>query len=122
MNGSPLLRKLDREQSDSSGPLLGCLACLGVLAIIPFLAIWRGYVLSITWAWLIVKPFGVIPLNIPQAIAIAWTIAFLTNQELPQLRDEVLKPAGERCLASLFSAAFGPAIFLLGAFVLKHYL
>lgn len=51
---------------------------LGLIAFTFGIALWRGYVLTILWAWFVV-PFGVIP------IGIAWAtgLAFLTYMMLP---------------------------------------
>lgn len=55
---------------------------IAVLISIPVTAIWRGYVLTMMWAWF-VMPLGVRALGVAQAIGLAMIVGFLTHQRRP---------------------------------------
>lgn len=56
------------------------LAFFGVIAAIVLSAMYRGWVLSLFWAWFIVKPFGAPPIGIAVACGISLLVATLTHQ------------------------------------------
>lgn len=50
-----------------------------LLAFAPIAAIWKGYVLTVLWAWFMVPAFHVAPLRIPFAIGIGLIVGWLTH-------------------------------------------
>ena len=65
-------------------------ATLGFLALIPLSAMWRGYVLTVLWAWFVMPTFGLPALGIAPAIGLALVVSFLTHQS-----DSVKTPEGD---------------------------
>lgn len=55
------------------------LALIGILTLIPLMAMWRGYVLSVLWAWFITPFFRQPPLSIALAIGVSLMVSMLTN-------------------------------------------
>lgn len=79
------------------------LILLGSGALITVSAIWRGYVLSILWAWFVVPIFGLPALSIPIAIGIGLVVGFMTYQfhnyvEREQTPTEAMARAGAAAL------------------------
>ena len=53
---------------------------LGFLALIPLSAIWRGYVLTVLWAWFVVPTFNLPALALAPAIGLSLVVSYLTHQ------------------------------------------
>lgn len=62
-------------------------ALFGMLFIVPLVA-WRGYVLSVLWAWFAVPTFGLPVLSVTQAIGVAIVVAMLTHQGSTEKHSE----------------------------------
>lgn len=85
------------------------MAAFGLLMSIPFIvvgvALWRGYVLSVVWGWVMVTHFGAPLLSIPLAIAVSSLVSMLTHSRAGnQVTDEEKKwvPAMAAFLGPLF--------------------
>lgn len=89
-------------------PSLAILAVLGFPVVIAIASMWRGYVLSILWAWFVVPLFGLPQLSIPLAIGISLIVGMLTNHRTGR---EVEKKGGLGNAIGL--SVFVPALFLL---------
>jgi len=61
--------------------LLAALGIVGITgAILAIATIWRGYVLSVVWGWLVVPMFGFPPITLLGAIIISLVVGFLVYQ------------------------------------------
>lgn len=80
----------------------------GAIAGLTLLAMWRGYVLSVLWAWFVVSTFAVPMLNIPAAIGLFLTVALFKSAQKENTND-VARTTAE----TLGIGAMGP-LFLLG--------
>jgi hypothetical protein len=65
-------------------------ATLGFLALIPLSVIWRGYALTVLWAWFVAPTFGLPELAIAPAIGLSLVVRYLTHQS-----DAVKTPEGD---------------------------
>ena len=65
--------------------VFGVAIMTGIMLITAYII--NGFVLTKLWAWFIV-PFGLPELGLAQAIGIAMVIGFLTNQHIPDNKDE----------------------------------
>lgn len=87
----------------------------GVLAII---TIWRGYVLSIVWGWLVVPMFGLAPITTLGAIIIAMVVGYLTYQH-----SNCKKSDDHNEMVSTLSIGFVyPLLVLVIAWVVKAFI
>lgn len=59
---------------------------LGIL-LIPWTAMFRGYVLKQLWEWFFVQQFHAPPISIPLALGISLLIGYLTADNLPRKDD-----------------------------------
>lgn len=86
-------------------------ATLGFLALIPLSAMWRGYVLTVLWAWFVMPTFGLPALGIAPAIGLALVVSFLTHQS-----DAAKKPEGDFAerMATAVAYAFLLPLLVLG--------
>ena len=98
------------------GVLYG-LAAAGFVILLVAAVTWKGYVLSILWAWFVV-PLGVAALSIPHAIGLAILGAFLvgdkgaTREEVSDIVGKPEKP-GDRIFRLVANITLYPA-FALG--------
>lgn len=83
-------------------------------------SIWRGYVLSVLWAWFIVTTFGAKPIGIAAAIGVSCVVGFLTAHYRPTPKDE--HSGAEKMIEALVVAFFGPAFSLAFGAVVKAWL
>lgn len=90
------------------------------IAIATLGSIWRGYVLSVLWAWFIVTTFGAKPLSIAAAIGVSCVVGFLTKQYKPSPKDT--RPAGEQWTDLSMMIFGGPAGVLLFGYIVKAWL
>ena len=88
------------------------LAILGFPTLIIVSSIWRGYVLSILWAWFLVPAFGLPVLSIPSAIGLSLVVSMLTNHRTGREVEEK-----GRIWTTLSLPFAGPALFLLCGWV-----
>lgn len=76
-------------------------------------SIWRGYVLTILWAWFIVPVFSAPPLRVPFAIGLSLITAFLTHQgakaqdQADDVTERMVKAAMVAFLVPCFALGFG---------------
>lgn len=92
--------------------MAGILAFVGLLAVVAIGSMWRGYALTILWAWFVVPVFGLPTLAIAPAIGVSLVVGFLTHQYRPSDVEEdsderMIKAATYATLAPLFALAFG---------------
>lgn len=91
--------------------MLPLLIVLGTFAVLVPIAIWRGYVLSILWAWFMVPTFGLPALSLAAAIGVAMVISFLTYQHSNCQEKE--QSFGDK-LTNTFGVAFIYPLLSLG--------
>ena len=84
---------------------------VGVLALLVVASMWKGYVLTILWAWFVSPTFGLPALALAPAIGFAMVVSFLTHQS-----DASKEPEGdfsERAIKAVAHTLVMPA-FVLG--------
>lgn len=92
--------------------LAGLFVILGVPGLIAVLSIWRGYVLSIMWAWFLV-PLGMTPISVSLAIGFALIVGFLTVNNQKKEHDGVVD--------SLASSIATPLVFLIIGWIVHFF-
>jgi ABC-type phosphate/phosphonate transport system permease subunit len=99
-----------KTNDDDAG--LGCFVAIVASLMIAPVAVWRGYVLSIMWAWFMVPAFGLPPLGVVAAIGVAMTVGMITHQYIKSNDDdnEIVRDIVNALLADVF----GP-LYILGA-------
>lgn len=90
------------------------LLVIGAPTLVVLSALWRGYVLSLLWAWFVVPTFGAAPLSIPAALGLSLLVAALTAQHM---RMSTPKDFGY----SLSVALLAPPATLLFGWVIKQF-
>lgn len=90
---------------------MAAIAVIGVFALVIAGIIWRGLILSVIWAWLIVPVFPVPELQIAHAIGLAAVVAFFSHGKYTEMTPE-------QVAAAMF---IGPLTSLIFAFVLKQF-
>jgi hypothetical protein len=95
---------------------LALLAYLSVnFGIVAIATIWRGYVLSVIWGWLVVPMFALPPITVLGAIIISMIVGFLTYQHSTAPKDPEKTGWGH-----MLGIAFGyPAVVLFIAWIVK---
>ncbi len=68
-------QEMDQEEKN----IVGCMASLAGLALIPILQVFEGYCLSVMWSWFLV-PLGIQKISIAHSIGIAVMIAIVAHQ------------------------------------------
>ena len=91
------------------------LLVIGAPALVVLSALWRGYVLSLLWAWFVVPVFGAPPLGIPAALGLSLLVAALTAQHM---RIGTPKDLGY----AMGVALLAPPATLLFGWIIKHFL
>lgn len=81
---------------------LGGFALLMAISVLS--TMWKGYVLSVLWAWFAV-PFGLPVLGVVQAMGIALLVTFLTYQHIATVKPEKSTSADATSTAILFPLA-----------------
>jgi uncharacterized membrane protein len=79
---------------------------IAVLVSIPATAIWRGYVLTVMWAWF-VMPLGARPLGVAHAIGLAMLVGFLTHPAKSDPARKVMDAVVTAFLAPAIALALG---------------
>lgn len=101
------------------------LGCLGIVAyfvvVVPLAAIFRGFALVKLWAWFLVVPFGVRPINIALAYGISCIVGLLTYQSdaATEHKDEAFAVQAAR---SIMLAVLVPALSLLAGWIAKQFM
>jgi len=90
------------------------LAVIGILAMIPIVMVWMGYVASHLWLWFVVPVFGLPPLSIATAAGLGLVVQVLRPSHGP--KDDG-RTWGER----ITLAATWPGMMLLSGWFLKTY-
>lgn len=97
----------------------GCILSLISIAISPAAIVWKGYVLTILWAWFIVPIFGLAAITIPQAIGLALIILFVTpTPSSSKSKDEF----STRVALAIFLPFMLPAFVLLIGWIVNHWM
>lgn len=91
---------------------LSALAAFGVVALIPFSVMWRGFVLSVLWGWFMVPTFSLPALKVAPAIGLALVVSYLTHQYSKKGDEDGIGRA-------VAHAALVPAFALLTGWVVK---
>jgi hypothetical protein len=92
-----------------------------ILPIIVLSSIWRGYVLTILWAWFIVPVFHLPALGIVAAIGFSLMITFLTYHH--QREDQAdTRSAGEQFGQGMMIALIWPLIYLGMGYLIQLFL
>ncbi len=85
-----------------------------LFTIIPLMAVWGGYVLSVMWSWFIIPVFtGAPTLSIPAAIGISIVISYVTRHatNLKEKEDAdfdwYAKQTGKMLFIPLFFLGYG---------------
>lgn len=83
--------------------------------------IFSGYALSILWSWFVSPTFGIVALNIPEAIGVALVVSFLAK-EYPE-EDKTNKKSFGEIMGRLFmTAIFRPAFALFTGWVITLFM
>jgi len=99
---------------------LKAVGCLSIFVGILIGAVWGGCVLSVVWNWFMPVIFGLPYLTIPQAIAVAVIVGWLTEGQQPYQKrpnDEVWISA----FSGVVTAFATPLFVLVIAWVLKAF-
>lgn len=90
---------------------MAAIAVIGVFALVIAGSIWRGLILSVIWAWLIVPVFSVPELQIAHAIGLAAVVAFFSHGKYSEVKPEQIA----------VGVFIGPLVSLIFAFGLKQF-
>jgi hypothetical protein len=93
---------------------------VGLLALMVLSSMWKGYVLTVLWAWFVVPTFGLPALAIAPAIGLAMVVSFLTHQS-----DAIKEPEGdfaERLAKSVSLVLVMPALVLGVGWVVHQFM
>lgn len=88
----------------------GCLYAIILILISPLAAMWKGYVLSILWAWFVVTTFHAPPLTIPAAIGVSYVVTLLVFYRHRTPKNQA--PELDQFVESLVGAFLVPALSL----------
>lgn len=94
---------------------LAILALFGIPVLLAASAIWRGFVLSLLWAWFIVPLFGLPALSIPYAIGLSIVVGFLSHQA-GKVDDD------QNWGSAVTVAALYPALALLAGWIVTKFI
>lgn len=86
----------------------------------PVAVIWRGYVLSVLWAWFMV-PLGMRPIGIALAIGLSLVASLLTGTAFLDTSKEHREPL-ENVLNAIAMAALVPALGLLIGWIVSGFI
>ena len=100
------------NKDDDEKTLLSCLSiALYAFLVLPFSALFNGWVLSVMWKWFIV-PFGVADIDIAWAIGISLILSFLKGGYSSWEKNN--KDKVSYILLSGLYVAFVPGLIILG--------
>jgi len=80
---------------------------IGIFGLMIAAVLLRGWALSILWGWFAVPIFGLPPLGIAQAIAVALIVSFMTHQYVPSKEKDNWGPALFPIMMPLFALGIG---------------
>jgi hypothetical protein len=89
---------------------------LGALALIFIGMIWKGFVLTILWAWFMIPTFGLPTLEIVPAIGLLLIASYLTHQAEPYkkettpVKEKIYHGMALTFLVPLFALGIGWAV------------
>lgn len=94
-------------------------AVAGAMVLIPAIivgaSIWSGYTLALAWGWIMVPTFGLAALTIPQAIGVTMIVGHLAKY----IPGDDKKADWAKLFGRLVA---GPALFLLGTYIVSLFL
>lgn len=97
------------------GKIVGALSVVsGIVGVLAALTMWRGYVLTVLWAWFVVSTFAVPALSIPAAIGLCLTVSMFKNRRKDNSMDEK-EPWGQE----LATEALIPLLALVLGWIVK---
>lgn len=82
----------------------------------PLTALWRGYVITVLWAWFVVPAIGMRKISIYEAVAAVIIVAAITPWHVP---PEDKREAGEELFIRFGLVTVGPALILLMGWIWK---
>lgn len=100
--------------------MIGLAMFLVFAGLVVFSALWRGFVLTLLWAWFAQPVFGLPALGLAQAIGVSLTIGFLTHEYADCAAKE--GTALERAARPLVQMILGPLFALLIGWVVKQWM
>lgn len=103
---------------DNSMKIIGIIST--VLTTLVLGPIWRGFVLSKLWLWLIAPTFGAPLLGIAQSIGLTLVVSFLTHQT--DTYEDKTKTPGERVTSAVSITFLTPAMALAIGAIVRCYL
>lgn len=99
---------------------LAVFGCLGIVAMMPLIYVFDGYVLSVLWKWFAVPVFHLPALAIPYAIGISIIMSLLTHQEVPaEKKDD--SGSITKCFNILGKALVRPAMALFIGWIVRMF-
>lgn len=100
--------------------MLALLAIGAVFALAAVGIVWKGYALTLLWAWFVVPTFGMAPLALAPAIGLATVASYLTHQYMPKVTKEgsQLDQLGH----AVGNMVLGPAMALLVGWIVKQWM
>ena len=93
---------------------------IGLLGLMVLSSMWKGYVLTVLWAWFVVPTFGLPALAVAPAIGLSLLVSFLTHQG-----DAIKEPEGsslERTSKAVSLALVMPALVLGIGWVVRQFM
>ena len=93
---------------------------VGVIALAALASIWKGYVLTVLWAWFVVPIFGLPVLSLAPAIGISLMVSFLTHQSDATTAKEGTPT--DRFAKSVSHALIAPAVVLGIGWVVNQFM
>jgi len=101
--------------------MLVILGCISIPIVIFISAIWGGIILSTVWNWFMPQIFGLMQLNVVQAIAVMTIVGYLTKADVSNLAKEERSPWAN-FINALLKAFLTPLFFLAIAFIIKQFM
>ena len=90
--------------------MIGLAAFGGLLGLMALSAMWKGYVLTVLWAWFVVPVFGLPALALAPAIGLSLVVSFLTYQH--GVAQDDTGDFSDRIAKSVVNAMLWPAMAL----------
>ena len=91
----------------------------GVPALLAASAIWRGYVLTVLWAWFVVPTFAAPALAIAPAIGLSLVLGYLTQHVQRSRKDQSF---AEVMAEGALNAATVPTLALFIGWIVQHWM
>ena len=96
-----------RSDNKSSVAAVGCV----ILMTLPFLAVWRGYALTILWRWFLQPTFGIQAPPLGTAVGLLFIVSLLSDLHVDHDRDDEVHVSG--AIAALVRVWLTPGVCIL---------